>query len=252
VHLLLSNDDGIDAPGLATLERALAGLGRITVVAPMKEHSAQSHAFTMHKPLRARPAGDGRFACSGTPADCVYLGLHGLLDHKPELVVSGINRGANLGYDVHYSGTAAAAREGVLGGVPSVAISLNVHGPDLAPEWETAAFAAREVVEQVVRDGLPPGVYLNVNVPNVPLAAIRGVRVVRMGARTYEPRVITRADPWGRPYHWIGGRHRGFDEDPHTDGRLCEDGFVVVSPLEADCTRTDALDALRARLERGG
>lgn len=249
MRILLTNDDGIDAPGLAALERALAGLGELWVVAPQKEHSAQSHAFTMHKPLRARPQGERRFACSGTPADCSYLGSHGLLPEPPDLVVSGINRGANLGYDVHYSGTVAAAREAVLHGIPAVAISLNLTGFERAPEWATAEAVARRVVEGVIADGLEPGILLNVNVPNVAADALKGLRVAPIGARSYHETVARRDDPWGRPYFWIGGLHKAFDQDPDTDGRLCELGWATITPLEVNPTADRALPGLRARFE---
>jgi 5'-nucleotidase len=250
VNLLLCNDDGIHSPGLKALEEALGPLGDVWTVAPSKEHSAQSHAFTLHKPLRLHGAGPRRFACSGTPADCAYLGLHGgvpalTAEHgePPRVVVSGINRGPNLGFDVHYSGTVAAAREAAFSGVPAVAISLYTTGRG-ALHWETAQHVAARVVARVAREGLPRFGFLNVNVPNVPLSALQGVVVVPMGVRLYSARVDRREDPFGRPYFWLGGEHASFDEDPNTDGRSCERGWATVTPMSVDATDRAALAAL--------
>lgn len=252
VRVLLSNDDGIEAKGLAALERAVAGLAEVWVVAPSKEHSAQSHALTLHKPLRAIPRGERRFACSGTPADCVYLGLHGLLPERPDLIVSGINRGSNLGYDTWYSGTVAAAREAALSGVPSVAISLH---PGLGANpgqanfrWDVAERVARELVRDLLASPPEPGIYLNVNIPN--REDLRGRKVVPLGARVYESRVEERRDPWGRPYYWLGGKHDTFGDNPETDGPMCEAGWVTITPLHADPTRHEAVARMAAALDR--
>ncbi|HMV66674.1 MAG TPA: 5'/3'-nucleotidase SurE [Myxococcota bacterium] len=252
MRLLLANDDGIDAKGMAALERAVEGLAEVWVVAPMKEHSAQSHALTLHKPLRAIPRGERRFACSGTPADCVYLGLHGLLPERPDLVVSGVNRGSNLGYDTWYSGTVAAAREAALSGVPSVALSLHpgVSAGTGPFRWDTAEHAARELVRDLLASPPDPGTYLNVNIPNRAVAELRGRRVVRLGSRVYESRVEQRHDPRGRPYYWLGGEHGAFDADAETDGQVCEAGWISITPLQADPTHHAALGRLGALLDR--
>jgi 5'-nucleotidase len=243
MRLLLTNDDGVHAPGLAALSRALAA-HETWVVAPTSERSAQSHSLTMHKPLRLHAHGDRRFAVSGTPADCVYLGLHHVLAAaRPDLVVSGINHGTNLGNDVHYSGTVAGAREARLQGVASIAISLERGDGPL--QWDTAAHVAARVVEGVGANPLPPGVFLNVNVPNVPLAALRGLRACALGERFYASRVDARVDTRGQPYFWLGGPHSHFGEDPETDGPLLEQGWATVTPLAADVTAHGALSAVR-------
>lgn len=241
--LLLTNDDGIDARGLRALEEAVEGLGEVWTVAPATEQSAKSHALTMHDPLRVVRAGERRFAVTGTPADCVYLAVHHLLPGRPHLVVSGINRGANLATDVYYSGTVAAAREAATMNIPAVATSLWVAGPD--PHWETARRVVRPVVRQVLERGLPPGVVLNVNVPDRPVAALRGVRVATTGRRYYQPMVSRQTDPRGRDYFWIGGDHERFEPAPDADGPLCEEGFATISPLALDPTDHALLATLR-------
>ena len=242
--ILLSNDDGIEAAGLGALEGAMAGLGDVWTVAPATEQSAKSHALTMHEPLRVTRHGERRFSVSGTPADSVYLAAHHLLPRKPDFVVSGINRGSNLATDVMYSGTVAAAREAASFDIPSVAVSLWVRGPD--PKWETAQLVARRVVEEAMRRGLPRGVLLNVNVPDVTPEALRGLRVAPLGRRYYHPSVAENTDPRGRKYYWIGGDHHRFDDLPDTDGPLCEAGYAVMTPLHLDLTAHEVLADLRA------
>jgi 5'-nucleotidase len=242
MRLLLTNDDGVHAPGLSALARALSARHEVWVVAPSSERSAQSHSLTMHKPLRLHAHGERRWAVTGTPADCVYLALHHVLaDARPDLVVSGINHGTNLGSDVHYSGTVAGAREACLQGVPSVAVSLERGDP---LQWDTAAGVACDVVARVERRPLPAGVFLNVNVPNVAPDALRGLRACRLGERFYAPKVDARVDPRGQPYFWLGGPHSHFGEDPHTDGPLLSDGWATMTPLAADATAHGALAAL--------
>jgi 5'-nucleotidase len=244
MRLLLSNDDGIDAVGLFTLAEALRDVGEVWVVAPDSERSAQSHALTMHKPLRVRQEGERRFAVSGTPADCVYLGLHHLLPAAPDLVVSGVNRGSNLGHDVFYSGTVAAAMEACLQGVPGVAVSL--HLPDgVTPHWATAAAVAARVVRAVEKHPIPGRQLLNVNVPSVPLDQLKGVAAARLGSRSYSARVDERVDPRGRRYFWIGGDPMAFDGDPDADGPTVERGFASITPMVPDLTFGPGLAALR-------
>lgn len=241
--ILLSNDDGVEAPGLAALHDALSGLGELWVCAPETEQSAKSHAFTMDAPLRLRKLRERWFAVSGTPADSVYLGVHQVVPRLPDLVVSGINRGGNLGTDVFYSGTVAAAREAVVRGVPAIACSL-VHSGD--PQWETAKQVIRRLVVAALARRLPPGILLNVNVPDRAPEALRGIRVAPMGGRHYHPLVAQGQDPRGRPYYWIGGDHHRFDGDPGSDGELCEQGYAAVTPMHMDITAHDLLGTLRA------
>jgi 5'-nucleotidase len=245
LRLLLANDDGIDAPGLHALEAALAGLGEVTTVAPATEQSARSHALTFHEPLRVRSVGERRFSVSGTPADCIYLALHHLLDAPPDVVVSGINRGSNLGNDVHYSGTVAAAREACLAGFSAVSVSLHLEPGDRERHWGTAGAVAARVVRQVLGERLPPLVHLNVNVPNVPASDVLGLRACTLGRRTYAPSVVQRRDPRGRRYFWIGGEHEHFGEDDQTDGIAVERGWASVTPICAYPTHHESLEALR-------
>ncbi len=241
--ILLSNDDGIDAAGLRALEAAMADLGEVWTVAPATEQSAKSHSLTMHEPLRVAEHGPRRFSVSGTPADSVYLAAHHLLPRKPDLVVSGINRGSNLSNDVMYSGTVAAAREAASFDIPSVAVSLWVTGP--SPHWDTAQRVAREIVQQTVQRGLPPGVLLNINVPDRAYDQLAGVRIAPLGRRWYHPTVAVNTDPRGRKYYWIGGDHDRFADLPDSDGPLCEAGFAVVTPLHMDLTAHEMLPVLR-------
>ena len=246
MRILLANDDGFHATGLWPLYDALSELGEVWVCAPEREQSARSHALTMHKPLRARERKPRCFAISGTPADCVYLGLHGLLPHRPDLVVSGVNRGANLGNDILYSGTVAAAMEGALHGLPAIAVSLHF---DWTQEVETLHFdeAARvgaQVAAQVLEHGLPRRRLLNVNVPNQ--ERVRGVRVTNLGERLYDVLADGRTDPRGRPYWWIGGAPSGFGGGGDTDGELCDQGYATVTPLSSDLTDREQLERVRS------
>src|SRR6059036_1924319 len=198
--VVLTNDDGVHAPGLAALEKAVAELGEVYVVAPEREQSACGHALTLHRPLRPLRLSERRFSVNGTPSDCVNLAVLGFLPAPPVLVVSGINHGANLGDDVTYSGTVSAAMEGTLLGVPSIAVSLAAGG-DLA----VAAEVARLIALRVLVTGLPPKTLLNVNVPGEPP---RGIRLTRLGHRVYTGKIVEQADPRGRPHYWIGAGER--------------------------------------------
>src|SRR6059036_2715215 len=195
--VVLSNDDGVHAPGLAALERALAELGDVYVLAPEREQSACGHALTLHRPLRPHQLGERRFAVNGTPADCVNLAVLGFLPAPPVLIVSGINHGANLGDDVTYSGTIAAAMEGTILGVPSIAVSLLDGG-----DFDVAGRVARLIAMRVLVSGLPPRTLLNVNVPAQPPL---GIRLARLGNRVYLDKIVEQADPRGRSHYWIGG-----------------------------------------------
>lgn len=231
--ILVTNDDGIDAPGLAALAEAVAPLGRTIVVAPDRERSGAGHALTLGRPLRVTARGDGRYEVDGTPTDCVHLGVFHLTGGRPpDLVVSGINRGLNLGDDVTYSGTVAAALEGTLLHVPSVAFSAerdDQGGIDAGP---TAALA-RHVAEKILGESLPPGVFLNVNVPRAPL---RGVRITQQGSRSYKAAAIERLDPSGRPYFWIAGSDAVPAGEPDGDHVAIRDGYVSITPLHANMT----------------
>jgi 5'-nucleotidase len=236
--LLLTNDDGISAPGLEALVRALDPVAECWVVAPAQEQSAGSHSLSLHRPLRVRPAGARRFSVDGSPADCVYVGLGSLCPRRPDAVISGINHGANLSLDVYYSGTVAAAREATMWGVPALAVSLLVDVPGAAVErhWTGAAGMARQVVETMRVCGLPAETLLNLSVPNLPPQEIRGLHLARLGRRIWSRVVDERRDLKGRPYCWIGGSHLGFSGGPGTDGALAPAGWATLTPLQLDCT----------------
>src|SRR5262245_32331063 len=231
--LLVTNDDGINAPGLAALARAVEDLGEVHVLAPEREQSACGHALTLHRPLRVDRVGERRFSVNGTPSDCVNLGVLGFLSERPVLVLSGINHGSNLGDDVTYSGTVSAAMEGTLLGVPSIAVSL-ASGGDL----DEAGRVARLAAMRVLVSGLPEKTLLNVNVPAVPP---RGIRLTRLGHRVYEGKIVEQADPRGRPHYWIGAGPPQWGLLEGTDMGAVHDGFVAMTPLHLDLTHHRAL-----------
>jgi 5'-nucleotidase len=243
MRILLSNDDGIDARGLAALYDALEPLGELWVVAPAAEQSAMSHSLTMHRPLRVRERSPRQYSVDGTPADTIYVALHHILPGPPDLVVSGINRGANLGFDVHYSGTVAAAREACLQGIPAIAVSAHID--DAPPRYDTAGMVARRVVEHVRAHGLDEGILLNVNVPCVAPKDLRGLKAAVLGRRMYASSVDLRHDPRGKPYVWIGGPHQGFEGPEHADGRGIDAGWATVTPLSVDPTDYRILEHTR-------
>ncbi len=239
--ILASNDDGIQSAGLARLVDALREIDEVVVVAPDRERSAVSHALTIESPLRADQILPGWFAVSGTPTDCINLALNGLLPKRPWLVVSGINRGANLGDDITYSGTVSAAMEAVLLGVPGVAFSQVGRGEF---RFDAAAGFARKLVQELQRSGLPDDTLLNVNVPD--LAEPAGFAVTRQGKRRYGDAVIEKHDPRGRKYYWIGGVELDYQDEPGTDFSAIHAGLVSVTPLHLDLTNYEAMDSVRA------
>lgn len=239
MKILLSNDDGVHAAGLSALQEALSDLGELTVVAPEREQSATSHSVTLHQPLRARKVREGVFAIDGTPTDCVLLavrGLPGLIQCQPDLVVSGINHGPNLGDDVTYSGTVAAAFEAHLLGIPAVAISF-LGEPD---RLEAASRTARLMLRQILARDVPRDLLLNVNVPDLPFDELAGFRVVPLGKRVYTDVVVERQDPRGRPYYWIGGQPT-WNPDEDTDMTAISAGYVSVTPLHLQLTHAPML-----------
>ena len=233
VIILVSNDDGIRATGLEALEGALAPLGELWVIAPDRDQSAASHSLTLHRPLRIEELGRRRYAVDGTPTDCVNLAVNSILPTRPDLVVSGINHGGNLGDDITYSGTVSAAMEGTLLSVPSIAVSLmSGNGAD----FEVAAGFAGRLAQAVLAQGLPPDTLLNVNIPPLPDAAVRGYTITRQGKRRYADTIIENVDPRGKKYYWIGGDGMGFVPAEGTDFTAVEGGYVSVTPLHLDLT----------------
>jgi 5'-nucleotidase len=241
--ILISNDDGIHSEGIRALEEALTAVGETYTVAPDREQNAVSHSLTLHRPLRIEEIAPRRFAVNGTPTDCVNLAVKGFLPVRPQLVVSGINKGANLGDDITYSGTVSAAIESSLLGIPAVAVSLVTKGTTyhFGPAAEFAAILAAEVIAQ----GMPPDTLLNVNVPNLPRQEIRGYRLTRQGKRRYAETMEVRVDPRGKKYYWIGGDDLGFDPDEGTDCMAVHEGFISVTPLLVDLTNYSSLQELR-------
>jgi 5'-nucleotidase len=245
MKILLSNDDGYQAPGLKALADALSTLGEIVVVAPDQDRSGASNSLTLVNPLRARTMENGFIRVDGTPTDCVHLAITGLLDEEPDLVVSGINAGPNMGDDVLYSGTVAAATEGRFLGLPAIAVSMNSHEPE---HIDSAARVALELVQRLTRSPLTENVILNVNVPDLPYAELRGFRSTRLGHRHKAEPVVKATDPRGKTIYWVGPAGAEQDAGPGTDFHAVREGFVSVTPLQVDLTRHTALDAVEAWL----
>ncbi len=244
-HILLSNDDGIDAFGLNLLAAVLSEREdlRVTVVAPADQQSASSHSLTLREPLRVIEYGDGRYAVTGTPTDSVLVACeHILKDDPPDAVISGVNHGSNMGQDVTYSGTVAAALEGAIFGLPSYAISCTSHRPE---NWDGVEAFLRGHVGDLLAQELDPGCLLNVNIPDLPAERIKGVRVAPLGSREYHDVITEQLDPRGKPYLWIGGNGPTWDLRPGTDATLNQEGYVAVTPLRVDLTHERMLDRLK-------
>lgn len=248
MHILISNDDGYRAPGLRCLAEALATVAQVTVVAPERDRSGASNSLTLDNPIRARQAENGYTYVDGTPTDCVHLAITGLLEQEPDMVVSGINSGANLGDDVLYSGTVAAAMEGRFLGLPAIAVSLVSFEPDY---FDTAARVILALLDRLECDPVPVDTILNVNVPALPFDELQGWQVTRLGNRHRSEPVIRQTDPRGRPIYWVGPAGSEQDAGPGTDFHAVRNGFVSVTPLHVDLTRYDALDRVRASLGAG-
>ncbi|MGH8225943.1 MAG: 5'/3'-nucleotidase SurE [Gammaproteobacteria bacterium] len=246
LSILVSNDDGVNAPGLARLAAALAPLGEVTVVAPDRNRSGASNSLTLDVPLRVTKLANGFLAVNGTPTDCVHLAITGLLDNAPDLVVSGINHGPNLGDDVLYSGTVAAAMEGRFLGRPAIAVSLVAGEP---AHYETAARVARLLVERLEGMALPRETLLNVNVPDRPWAELAGLRATRLGARHRAEHTVRMTDPHARPVYWVGEPGAAADAGEDTDFAAIAAGAVSVTPLTVDLTRHASLAGLAHALQ---
>lgn len=240
MHILVTNDDGVIAPGLLALADAMRPLGKVTILAPDHNWSGSGHVKTLHRPLRVREAvlADGSPALSsdGAPSDCVALALLGVVKEKIDLVVSGINPFGNLGHDVTYSGTVTAAMEAVIAGIPGFAFSLAADDTTVEWDYRGAAAVARRIVGTAIERGLAPGLLLNVNVPCAPPDGLNGIRITRQGLRVYRDRLDERRDPRGRPYYWIGGDYPTGVPDEGTDFGALADGCVSVTPLQLDLT----------------
>lgn len=258
MRILLSNDDGINSPGLMALKKRLTRWGKVTIVAPTFNRSTSGHALSLHKPLRMAELAPDVYSVDGTPADCTHMALSSILRQPPTLIVSGINQGANLGQDVYYSGTVAAAREGAVSGIPAVAVSLvakHIAARKILYQYDTGARATFKVLDLVLsymgkgdlKRGLknwPRGLVLNVNVPNVPFSRIKGYRMSVQGRQIYGGQAIKRFDNRGQPYYWIGGTHQGYEKIRGTDCFLTAQNFVAITPLRLDCTDYDFMTDL--------
>ena len=241
MKILISNDDGYMAQGIKSLAEALSSLGEITVVAPDRNRSGASNSLTLENPLRLSQLENGVYRVEGTPTDCVHLAITGLLEDEPDMVVSGINAGANLGDDVLYSGTVAAAMEGRFLGFPAIAISL---ASSDGKHYETAAWAAQKLVAQLKQTSLPADTILNVNVPDLPIAEIKGFESTRLGHRHKAEPVIKEFDPRGRAMYWVGPAGEEQDAGYGTDFDAIRRGAISVTPLQIDLTRYDAIDGV--------
>jgi 5'-nucleotidase len=246
-YILVTNDDGVDAPGLLALKTALDKIGEVVVLAPDRNWSVAGHTRIMHKPLRVGHVelldGTMAYTTTGTPSDCVALAVLGLLPRKPTLVVSGINRGANVGQDLTYSGTVSAAMEGVISGIPSMAVSLDIYQD--GGDFSCAAQFASRLASTVLEKGLPPGILLNVNVPNVSAAEICGAQITRLGNRVYREVLIERQDPQGHNYYWIGSEPPTGVIEEGTDIWALAHNCVSITPLHLDMTEYRWLEEMQ-------
>jgi 5'-nucleotidase len=249
MKILVTNDDGVTAPGLLALAQALRDLGEVTILAPDRNWSGSGHVKTLDRPLRVKEVrlqdGSMAWASDGAPSDCVALALLGFTETKFDLVVSGINPMPNLGHDVTYSGTVTAAMEAMIWGIPGIAVSLgSIENGLMISDYEPAAHLARQVVESAIQHGLPTGILLNINIPLLPETEIKGFQVTRQGLRVYRDRLDRRVDPRGRPYYWIGGdAPTGYPEEGTDVGALA-DGYVSITPIHLDLTAYKTIETI--------
>jgi 5'-nucleotidase len=245
MRILVSNDDGVHSPGLKILANELKRLGDVYVVAPLEEKSTTGHSLTLHKPLRLIELGPRYFGVNGSPADCIYLGIRQVLKTMPDLVVSGPNRGANLGQDVYYSGTVSAAREACILGLPAISVSLAVNFKTIKDEralnYLSAAKTTVNILKQIDLKNFPRHTLLNLNVPDVPMSKIKGTQLTRQGFRYYSGSILRRTDHRGKDYYWVGGQYKGFHREEGTDCFAIEEGFASLTPLKLDSTDLDCL-----------
>lgn len=248
-HILITNDDGMHAPSLPVLVQALRGIGDVTVCVPEHNWSAGGHVKTLHKPLRAWSAkladGSPAIVSNGAPSDCVAMAMLGLVPIAVDIVVSGINAGPNLGYDLTYSGTVTAAMEAVISGVPGIAVSLCVGDSAEGCTYVPAANFTAQVVDTVLRERLPEGILLNVNIPCLPQEGLSGIRITHQGLRVYRDELVTRMDPRGKKYYWIGGGPPDGVLEEGSDFWAVSKGFVSITPVQLNLTAYDVMDSIR-------
>jgi len=248
MRILISNDDGINSEGLHLLAGALNELAcEVFIVAPDRDQSAASHSLSLHRPLRAEKINSHTYAVDGTPTDCINLAVNGLLkDKKPDLVVSGINMAANMGDDITYSGTVSAAMEATLLKIPSIAVSIDGR---LNYKFDTATHYSIILAKYVLEHGIPEDTLLNLNVPNLELEKVKGIKVTKQGKRLYEDPIVEKVDPRGKKYYWIGGNELGFVDIKDSDILAINDGYVSVTPIKLDLTNHDYIEKLNSDLE---
>jgi len=242
--ILVTNDDGVHAEGLLALYEALKQVGEPIIVAPDRERSAVGHALTLHRPLRVERLKDGVWSVNGTPTDCVAVGSEKILKERPSLIVSGINRGGNLGDDITYSGTVSAAIEGTILGIPSMAVSLVIDGEG-ARHYETASYYALITAKYILENYLPFDTLLNINVPNRPIENVLGVKFTRQGKRVYTGAIQETFSPWGEKYFWIGGGRPFWEHGEDTDITAVMEGYVSITPIHLDLTNHEAIEFLK-------
>lgn len=242
MRILVSNDDGVNAVGIETLAIELSKIAEITVIAPDRNRSGASNSLTIQVPVRTQRLYNGYYSVAGTPTDCVHLALCGLFDIKFDMVVSGINHGPNLGDDIIYSGTVAAATEGRVLGMPAVAMSLA--SKEIPTNFHTAALVARQIVERLITNPLPAATILNINVPDVPIAELQGMEITRLGSRHIAEPVLKVSDPSGQPVYWVGGSGPEEDAGPGTDFFAINSKKVSITPLKIDMTNYSYFDKL--------
>ena len=243
IKILVSNDDGVHSKGLHILAKHLMSLGDVCMVAPDRERTAAGHSLTLHKPLRIDKIGEKIFSLNGTPTDCITLGVNNIMRGRPDLIVSGINKGGNLGDDITYSGTVSAAMEGTLLGIPSFAIS-QVADDDF--QFDVAAEFALHLARLIIKHGLSKGTFLNVNVPNLPWSGIKGVRLTSLGKRIYDQNmIIEKVDPRGKKYYWIGSNSVKWEERKDTDNIAIEESMISITPIHLDLTDYSSIKKLK-------
>jgi 5'-nucleotidase len=242
MRILITNDDGVSSEGLRTLAQRMKAMGEVYVVAPDRERSAAAHSLTLHRPLRVEEVAPQVYAADGTPVDCVNLAVYGILKSNPDLVISGINNGPNLGEDLVYSGTVSAAFEATFLGIPAFAVSLAAR-KDF--RYQGAANFAFKVASHIIKAGLPPDTFLNVNVPNVDEDEIRSYKITRQGKRVFADAVVEKLDPRGKKYYWIGGGDQGFQEIAGTDFHAIANDYISITPLCVDLTNRAAMEELQ-------
>lgn len=242
--ILLTNDDGVHAAGLLALFEGLKEVGRPVIIAPDRDNSAASHSLTMNRPLSVKTVEKDIYAIDGTPADCVTIGLGKILSTKPDILVSGINPGANLGHDISYSGTVSAAREGTIRGVTSIALSMAGEAPFL---YATAVSFARKMVQTILSNGIPHDCLLNINIPNLSKESIKGVRLTHQGSRVYEDAIKEISDPWDRKRYWIGGGIPSEDASDESDANAILANRISVTPIHLDLTNYETLKIFKGK-----